>query len=83
VLLCLTASVGAVITVSAKAGANATQWEEGGHVDDMTKLAHLHEPGVLHNLQQRYLTKTIYVWSLTPSHCTFEWLPNLYHPLQA
>lgn len=30
-------------------------------VDDMTKLAYLHEPGVLHNLKSRYDMNQIYV----------------------
>lgn len=30
-------------------------------VDDMTKLAYLHEPGVLHNLKLRYDINEIYV----------------------
>ncbi|XP_020530175.1 myosin-12-like [Amborella trichopoda] len=30
-------------------------------VDDMTKLAYLHEPGVLHNLYQRFALNEIYV----------------------
>ena len=32
-----------------------------GGVDDMTKLAYLHEPGVLHNLSTRYELNEIYV----------------------
>lgn len=32
-----------------------------GGVDDMTKLAYLHEPGVLHNLSLRYQLDEIYV----------------------
>lgn len=30
-------------------------------VDDMTKLAYLHEPGVLHNLATRFSLNEIYV----------------------
>lgn len=30
-------------------------------VDDMTKLAYLHEPGVLHNLASRFSLNEIYV----------------------
>jgi hypothetical protein len=33
-------------------------------VDDMTKLAYLHEPGVLHNLSCRYGLNEIYVSNL-------------------
>ena len=32
-----------------------------GGVDDMTKLAYLHEPGVLYNLASRYELDGIYV----------------------
>lgn len=35
-----------------------------GGVDDMTKLAYLHEPGVLQNLRSRYDMNEIYVSSL-------------------
>ena len=31
-----------------------------GGVDDMTKLEHLHEPGLLHNLRQRFVLGSIY-----------------------
>ena len=33
-------------------------------VDDMTKLAYLHEPGVLDNLKRRYDINEIYVSSM-------------------
>lgn len=33
-------------------------------VDDMTKLAYLHEPGVLQNLSSRYALNEIYVRSI-------------------
>lgn len=39
---------------------NDTDAQQGG-VDDMTKLAYLHEPGVLHNLATRYELDEIYV----------------------
>jgi myosin heavy subunit len=35
-------------------------------VDDMTKLAYLHEPGVLQNLKSRYYMNEIYV---SPTCC--------------
>jgi len=35
-------------------------------VDDMTKLAYLHEPGVLHNLSCRYGLNEIYVSTCRP-----------------
>lgn len=38
-------------------------------VDDMTKLAYLHEPGVLHNLKTRYDINEIYVSVLVSFHC--------------
>ena len=38
-----------------------------GGVDDMTKLAYLHEPGVLHNLAARYDLNDIYV-SVSGNH---------------
>lgn len=34
-------------------------------VDDMTKLAYLHEPGVLHNLACRFALNEIYVSQVT------------------
>ncbi|KAL2323471.1 hypothetical protein Fmac_027850 [Flemingia macrophylla] len=34
-----------------------------GGVDDMTKLAYLHEPGVLHNLETRYMMNEIYTYT--------------------
>lgn len=36
----------------------------GGHVDDMTKLTYLNEPGVLYNLKKRYALNEIYVSGL-------------------
>jgi hypothetical protein len=40
-----------------------------GGVDDMTKLVHLHEPGVFYNLASRYELDDIYV-SAALSHYT-------------
>lgn len=37
-------------------------------VDDMTKLAYLHEPGVLYNLRCRYDVNEIYVSSILLDH---------------
>jgi myosin heavy subunit len=37
----------------------------GGHVDDMTKLTYLNEPGVLYNLKRRYALNEIYVGALS------------------
>jgi myosin V len=42
----------------------------GGHVDDMTKLTYLNEPGVLYNLKKRYALNEIYV-SVTCTDCIF------------
>jgi myosin V len=36
-------------------------------VDDMTKLAYLHEPGVMHNLSCRYGINEIYVSTHSPA----------------
>lgn len=44
-------------------------------VDDMTKLAYLHEPGVLHNLRSRYDMNEIYVswlWNILWPRDTFR-----------
>ncbi|KAJ7979748.1 Myosin [Quillaja saponaria] len=49
-------------------------------VDDMTRLAYLHEPGVLHNLQCRYDVNEIYTYTGTILIAVnpFQRLPNLY-----
>lgn len=61
--------------------------QQGG-VDDMTKLAYLHEPGVLYNLATRYELDEIYVsliWTCLEYHtlwryqccdCTCKWILN-------
>ena len=43
-------------------------------VDDMTKLAYLHEPGVLQNLKSRYDINEIYVSSTS---CIFAKFPTV------
>jgi hypothetical protein len=43
----------------------------GGHVDDMTKLTYLNEPGVLYNLKRRYALNEIYV-SSSPTMFLFD-----------
>ncbi|KAE8665603.1 Myosin-10 [Hibiscus syriacus] len=59
-------------------------------VDDMTKLAYLHEPGVLQNLKCRYDINEIYPFSMVYDSCTytgsiliavnpFQRLPHLYN----
>ncbi|GJP44698.1 hypothetical protein CLOM_g4059 [Closterium sp. NIES-68] len=57
--------------------------EDLGLVDDMTKLAHLHEPGVLHNLGTRYHKNLIYTYtgSILIAVNPFVRLPALYHPI--
>ncbi|CAI5504315.1 unnamed protein product, partial [Closterium sp. Naga37s-1] len=51
-----------------------------GGVDDMTKLAYLHEPGVLHNLAVRYALDEIYTYtgSILIAVNPFQRLPHLY-----
>ncbi|XP_058770978.1 myosin-9-like isoform X1 [Vicia villosa] len=49
-------------------------------VDDMTKLAYLHEPGVLYNLETRYKINEIYTYSgnILIAINPFQNLPHLY-----
>ncbi|CAN6547643.1 unnamed protein product [Malus baccata var. baccata] len=49
-------------------------------VDDMTKLAYLHEPGVLQNLKSRYTINEIYTYtgSILIAVNPFRRLPHLY-----
>ncbi|EPS72869.1 hypothetical protein M569_01887, partial [Genlisea aurea] len=49
-------------------------------VDDMTKLAYLHEPGVLHNLKSRYDINEIYTYTgnILIAVNPFQRLPHLY-----
>nr|DAD20122.1 TPA_asm: hypothetical protein HUJ06_021585 [Nelumbo nucifera] len=49
-------------------------------VDDMTKLAYLHEPGVLHNLRTRYDINEIYTYTgnILIAVNPFRRLPHLY-----
>ncbi|KAJ7535365.1 hypothetical protein O6H91_12G030000 [Diphasiastrum complanatum] len=51
-----------------------------GGVDDMTKLAYLHEPGVLHNLAIRYELDEIYTYTgnILIAVNPFAKLPHLY-----
>ena len=44
-----------------------------GGVDDMTKIAYLHESGVLHNLSTRYELNEIYVSVLVSWLWLFCW----------
>ncbi|KAI3459593.1 hypothetical protein Pfo_016256 [Paulownia fortunei] len=50
-------------------------------VDDMTKLAYLHEPGVLHNLRCRYDMNEIYTYTgnILIAVNPFQRLPHLYN----
>lgn len=52
-----------------------------GGVDDMTKLAYLHEPGVLHNLACRYELNDIYTYTgnILIAVNPFARLPHLYN----
>ncbi|WOL20658.1 Myosin-J heavy chain [Canna indica] len=49
-------------------------------VDDMTKLAYLHEPGVLHNLASRYALNEIYTYTgnILIAVNPFQRIPHLY-----
>lgn len=49
---------------------------------DMTQLAFLHEPGVLHNLQARYEQRQVYTYtgSILIAINPFQPLPHLYGP---
>lgn len=51
----------------------------GGHVDDMTKLTYLNEPGVLYNLKKRYALNEIYVSG--DLHCLY--FPGLFVKLHS
>ncbi|KAF8098341.1 hypothetical protein N665_0268s0010 [Sinapis alba] len=55
--------------------------EERNGVDDMTKLAYLHEAGVLYNLQRRYALNDIYTYtgSILIAVNPFKKLPHLYN----
>jgi hypothetical protein len=45
-----------------------------GGVDDMTKLVHLHEPGVFYNLASRYELDDIVFVQLFPTMLLYVWL---------
>ncbi|XP_019195644.1 PREDICTED: myosin-15 isoform X1 [Ipomoea nil] len=55
--------------------------EDHGGVDDMTKLTYLNEPGVLDNLQKRYVLNEIYTYtgSILIAVNPFTKLPHLYN----
>ena len=46
-------------------------------VDDMTKLAYLHEPGVLQNLKSRYDMNEIYVSQNLKSNLSYVAFPHV------
>lgn len=48
----------------------------------MTKLAYLHEPGVLYNLSCRYGLNEIYVSTCCFSFAIHNCIPGLHPPLQ-
>ncbi|GMH18090.1 hypothetical protein Nepgr_019931 [Nepenthes gracilis] len=68
-----------VVTDISKAYPKDTEAPPGG-VDDMTKLAYLHEPGVLHNLAARYELNEIYTYTgnILIAVNPFQRLPHLY-----
>nr|XP_029123556.1 myosin-6 isoform X2 [Elaeis guineensis] len=78
------------ITVSCTSGKTVTVKASGAYpkdpeappcgVDDMTKLAYLHEPGVLQNLRSRYDINEIYTYtgSILIAVNPFRKLPHLY-----
>jgi myosin heavy subunit len=61
---------------------SAQQRSRACHVQDMTRLAHLHEPGVLFNLETRYLDSNIYTFTgnILIAINPFAQLPGLYGP---
>ncbi|CAI5519231.1 unnamed protein product [Closterium sp. Naga37s-1] len=61
-------------------GSCSAREEESAVVDDMVKLAYLHEPGVLHNLMQRYQRNLIYTYtgSILIAANPFMRLPGIY-----
>ncbi|GMH04098.1 hypothetical protein Nepgr_005937 [Nepenthes gracilis] len=68
-----------VVTDISKTYPKDTEAPPGG-VDDMTKLAYLHEPGVLHNLATRYELNEIYTYTgnILIAVNPFQRLPHLY-----
>lgn len=68
-----------VVTDISKVYPKDTEAPPGG-VDDMTKLAYLHEPGVLHNLAARYELNEIYTYTgnILIAVNPFQRLPHLY-----
>ncbi|GAB4853754.1 hypothetical protein Ancab_017947 [Ancistrocladus abbreviatus] len=74
-----TANGKSVVTDISKAYPKDTEAPPGG-VDDMTKLAYLHEPGVLHNLAARYELNEIYTYTgnILIAVNPFQRLPHLY-----
>ncbi|KAM5553425.1 myosin-6-like [Rosa sericea] len=68
-----------VVAKASKVYPKDPEFPEGG-VDDMTKLAYLHEPGVLQNLSCRYTMNEIYTYtgSILIAVNPFQKLPHLY-----
>ncbi|KAI7735645.1 hypothetical protein M8C21_005192, partial [Ambrosia artemisiifolia] len=68
-----------VVTNASAVHAKDPEFPENG-VDDMTRLAYLHEPGVLQNLKSRYHHDQIYTYtgSILIAVNPFKRLPHLY-----
>ncbi|KAK8555240.1 hypothetical protein V6N13_037411 [Hibiscus sabdariffa] len=69
-----------VVAKTSSAYPNDPEFPPSG-VDDMTKLAYLHEPGVLQNLKCRYDINEIYTYtgSILIAVNPFQRLPHLYN----
>ncbi|TXG61785.1 hypothetical protein EZV62_013148 [Acer yangbiense] len=77
----ITTSGKKVLTASEKLCARDADEEELGGVDDMTKLTYLNEPGVLYNIEKRYVLNDIYTYtgSILIAVNPFTKLPHLYN----
>ncbi|CAI5530892.1 unnamed protein product [Closterium sp. Naga37s-1] len=66
--------------VTVAAGACYAREEDGGIMDDMVKMAYLHEPGVLCNLMLRYQRNLIYTYtgSILIAANPFMRIPGIY-----
>ncbi|KAH7306277.1 hypothetical protein KP509_22G004800 [Ceratopteris richardii] len=73
-------STGKVVTVKLSNVHPKDPDAQPGGVDDMTKLAYLHEPGVLYNLASRYELNDIYTYTgnILIAVNPFAKLPHLY-----
>ncbi|KAK4854336.1 hypothetical protein QYF36_022466 [Acer negundo] len=77
----ITTSGKKVLTAPVKLCARDADEEELGGVDDMTKLTYLNEPGVLYNIEKRYVLNDIYTYtgSILIAVNPFTKLPHLYN----